>query len=450
MRLYEAEQLIEGGGATGLSPILQKDVMPTIKKVAQYLGIPMDEIHLVGSTGKKARSGDIDIAVDATYYKPQDTHKRMMAIVGDQGSYNKGFNIGSYKFPIKGDPQNGYVQVDIMFVENPEWAKFFIAAQEASRYKNAVRNALLGAVASSLDEPGIDWTLHSKSGQLIARAGRVLKMDKGLMTKYSYLPLLPSGNYRKEPKIVSQEQFQKLFPKARFTNIATSNPTEIVQMLFGDDVKPTDVSTAEKILKLIKLRFTPDKQQKIFKRASELAKDLVKKGVDIPSEITPVYEGINLKQVIEMSQQQLQDAEYIIEWLFKDLQLDIIWSAHFKQRIEGREKDVRTDELISAFKKLKEKYGAQLIAAKNTREEFVGILKDLSTDLNIPFAIDFDKEKPPNHKYHLRGITIVRKDPKRFRANISGGIELRVESTEKQQGELLRNFLYTLKQKRKE
>jgi len=135
--------------------------------------------------------------------------------------------------------------------------------------------------------------------------------------------------------------------------------------------------------------------------------------------------GVN-ESLHEMSAQDLQDAERVIEYLFKHLNLDVVWTTHFKDRIQGRESDVTKYELAGAFQKMKEKYGERLLAARENHREFVGVLKDLATELNIPFAIDFDRKNSLNNKYKLRGITIMRKDPKTFVANVSGGTELRV------------------------
>ncbi len=136
-----------------------------------------------------------------------------------------------------------------------------------------------------------------------------------------------------------------------------------------------------------------------------------------------------LRDLYEMSMQDLRDAERVIEWLFKDLKLDVVWTSHFVDRVTdqgGREADVTKFELADAFKKMKERYGDRLIKARNNHKEFVAILKDMASDLNIPFAIDFDRRTPYNNKYRLRGITIMRKDPQKFRPNVSGGTELRV------------------------
>lgn len=127
-----------------------------------------------------------------------------------------------------------------------------------------------------------------------------------------------------------------------------------------------------------------------------------------------------------MSTQELRDSEYVIEWLFKDLKLDVVWSTHFVQRVTGREQNVQKQELVAAFQKLKEKYGSRLVQAQQNHEHFVAVLKDLSSELNIPFAVHFDKENPHKHKYTLYGITIMRKPPEKFVSNASGGQDLTV------------------------
>lgn len=133
---------------------------------------------------------------------------------------------------------------------------------------------------------------------------------------------------------------------------------------------------------------------------------------------------MRIRQLYEMSLQDLKDAELAIEWLFKDLRLDVVWTNHFVQRVTGRESDVTKVELMSAFSKMKKLYGQRLQMAQHDHEHFVAVLKDLSTNLNIPFAVHFDSVGRP--KYTLSGITIMRKDPAKFHTNVSGGTELPV------------------------
>jgi hypothetical protein len=124
----------------------------------------------------------------------------------------------------------------------------------------------------------------------------------------------------------------------------------------------------------------------------------------------------------EMSARDLHDAEMVIEYLFKDLKLDVVWTTHFKERIMGREEGVSKEELIDSFRRMKQKYGDLLTRARDDQQQFTAVLKDISHELNIPFAVDFSRKY--GTKYILRGITIMRKS--NFHNNAEGGVELRV------------------------
>lgn len=133
----------------------------------------------------------------------------------------------------------------------------------------------------------------------------------------------------------------------------------------------------------------------------------------------------------EMSARDLQDATYAIEYLFKDLKLDVVWSNHFKQRVlQDREVAVQRTDVINAFSKLKAKYGDRLVKAQRDHTMFTAVLKDMSTELNIPFSIHFDREDPYKHEYKLHIITIMRKPPAQFHTNAAGGDELYVEGVD--------------------
>jgi hypothetical protein len=135
---------------------------------------------------------------------------------------------------------------------------------------------------------------------------------------------------------------------------------------------------------------------------------------------------MKLIDLFEMSTQDLRDTQRALEWLFDDLKLDVVISTHFQSRVlDNREQAVTKEEVINAFSKLKRKYGSLLVQAQHNHEHFVAVLKDMSTQLNIPFAIHFDHDNVPTYKMHL--ITIMRKNPGNFKANNAGGQDLAVE-----------------------
>lgn len=105
--------------------------------------------------------------------------------------------------------------------------------------------------------------------------------------------------------------------------------------------------------------------------------------------------------------------EQLLDRLFYPLGLDVKFTAHFIERLLGREQRVTIDEITKAFQELKSRYKTRLIAAKR-KPNYEAILKDLSNDLNIVFGIKGNQ---------LVNITIKQKDPSSFVANVRGGEE---------------------------
>ena len=138
---------------------------------------------------------------------------------------------------------------------------------------------------------------------------------------------------------------------------------------------------------------------------------------------------MRLKQFLnEMAQRDLQSLEHIVDDMFRQIGLDVYFTNHFRQRIldngrEARDTDVTPDEIYNAFKKMKMQYGSRLYDARTDPKEFIGILKDISTNLNIPFTIDYDKVHKGLHK--LTAMTLMRK--KHFVPNANGGRILTVQ-----------------------
>lgn len=274
MKLLDIGQVNEGGNATaayGVGRIKREDISGTIKYVSDLLSIPRGELHLIGSTGKLADSGDIDLGVDLNQYNPEHIDKVLKAH-GYNGKYNKGNKVGSYSIPVKGDPTNGFVQVDFMFTTNPDWAKFsYHSPGEGSRYKGAVRTVLIASAAAVINEPGTDYFEYTPTGDLSARVGRTFDLHQGLRRVHQYRPKNVAGDgYAKSMKNVSPEEFLTMHPGVNVKpgQMLNDNPEKVVKTIFGKGVTPDDVQSAEQVLHLIKTRFTPEMQKKVFKLAA--------------------------------------------------------------------------------------------------------------------------------------------------------------------------------------
>jgi hypothetical protein len=154
--------IIEGGnvfkdpqGNPRSGRINQVDIVPTVKWLETVTGLPLVK-NMLGSTGLKPTSGDLDLAIDAnktTKDQLIDTLSRYMRSNGqDPSNYIKKSGISvHFLTPIRGRPGNGFVQTDFMFVPKMDWAKFMLAGSPPnSAYKGASRNVLINSLGKAL------------------------------------------------------------------------------------------------------------------------------------------------------------------------------------------------------------------------------------------------------------------------------------------------------------
>ena len=89
----------------------------------------------------------------------------------------------------------------------------------------------------------------------------------------------------------------------------------------------------------------------------------------------------------EISHQQLNYVEDIIDALWNKLGIDVKFTKHFFDRVNDNrnEKPISVDELISLFKKEYLEYGHII---KNLNDDDEAVMKDLFSKLNLPFAIN--------------------------------------------------------------
>jgi hypothetical protein len=132
-----------------------------------------------------------------------------------------------------------------------------------------------------------------------------------------------------------------------------------------------------------------------------------------------------LRQLLEMSKIESSSLKSLIEHMFKSMvKLDVSMGMHIRnERLVDREQDVTLQEVLGVFKKARDKYGLTLFNIPPSQQSNVWILKDPASQLNIVIKISF---KPNQNKYFLEGITIMRKDPRKFGLNDKGGTKLYV------------------------
>ena len=170
--------LLEGGNVfkhADKSPATQRiarnDVATTVQWLERITGLNlMDE--MVGSTGQRDTSGDIDLAIDSNLITkeavlgilvnwckqngiPEDQIMNRRA-KGKNPAFNDGWIDQTgieihFKAPINGDVKNGLVQVDFNFLTQMAWSKFMLSAMPAdSQFKGVDRAVLFNSIGKTL------------------------------------------------------------------------------------------------------------------------------------------------------------------------------------------------------------------------------------------------------------------------------------------------------------
>jgi hypothetical protein len=160
INLLESIELMEGGNIwkdnLATKRIDRADVVPTVQFLEKITGLNLSD-NLLGSTGIKDSSGDLDIAVDANKYDKNALQAKLdnWAKSNDKTALTKKTGVSvHFRTPIKGDSKNGYIQTDFMFLNDVPFAKWSMRAP-ASFFKGAHKHIVMASVAKPL---GLKWS----------------------------------------------------------------------------------------------------------------------------------------------------------------------------------------------------------------------------------------------------------------------------------------------------
>jgi len=153
--------LTEGGnvfkdtkGAPRTQRINLADIAPTVKWLEAVTGLPLSN-NMLGSTGLKPTSGDLDLAVDSNKVAKDQLFGLLSDYVQRNGQNPNDWVAKSgssvhFLTPIRGQANTGFVQTDFMFLPKPDFSKFILRQDTNSEYKGATRNILINSMAKSL------------------------------------------------------------------------------------------------------------------------------------------------------------------------------------------------------------------------------------------------------------------------------------------------------------
>lgn len=115
---------------------------------------------------------------------------------------------------------------------------------------------------------------------------------------------------------------------------------------------------------------------------------------------------MRLYEFDQISKNEIHNLELALDILFSKLDIDVdLSSKHFFDRLNDIRNNpkISLSELSNIFKEVYQKYG-KLIKKLDNNDQ--GVLKDLATQLNIPFIIRYDDAKDLDI---LKAKTVMRK-----------------------------------------
>jgi len=155
VNLYEGGNIFKDEqGRPATTRIARDNVVPTVQWLEQLTGLNLVD-NMLGSTGRKETSGDLDLGVDATKISKDVLIQQLLRKGIDAKDIRKTGDSVHLKTPILGDPSNGYVQTDFMFSENPQFQSFSYAGTGEGEFKGVHRNILLASIAKA---QGMKWS----------------------------------------------------------------------------------------------------------------------------------------------------------------------------------------------------------------------------------------------------------------------------------------------------
>jgi hypothetical protein len=158
------------------------DIAPTVKWLEAVTGLPLAD-NMLGSTGLKPSSGDLDLAVDSTKHNKEDLVKLLSDYVSRHGEdprnwVRKSGTAVHFLTPIAGRGDTGFVQTDFMFLPKPDFSKFVLRSAQDSEYKGATRNILINSMAKSLG-----YKLNQLDGIMDRATNRLITDDPNKIAK---------------------------------------------------------------------------------------------------------------------------------------------------------------------------------------------------------------------------------------------------------------------------
>lgn len=254
--------LLESGIAIkGISKIKKENILATLdllqNNIFSPLGIQRDSWDILGSTGKKPESGDIDIAMDINRALKESNSKDLNEYAAKivkrceelgwqvNNRMNTGFKMIHIGLPIVGQ-KDQIAQVDIMTSTDMDFTRFkyFAPSITESKYKGAFRSMMIDCILKYATLAAAEDASDDEKQSYIAPDGRVYPY-----IRFQHLALSVDGLWKNVKTLKGKRGFLSNPKKDKeASKFLTSNPEEILNLLFGKNLfKVSDFNSFESI-----------------------------------------------------------------------------------------------------------------------------------------------------------------------------------------------------------
>jgi hypothetical protein len=115
------------------------DIRPTVAWLETITDLPLLD-NMLGSTGLKPTSGDLDLAIDSNRVNKEEFFNKLSQMIQQRGEdprrwVRKSGTAVHLLTPIGGRSGRGFVQTDFMFLPKPEFSKWILRSDPQSEYK---------------------------------------------------------------------------------------------------------------------------------------------------------------------------------------------------------------------------------------------------------------------------------------------------------------------------
>lgn len=240
--------LVEGGNAvSNVGPIKRENIKPTIDYLKEIVFKPLnidDSLWTceLGSVGKKDISGDIDIAINMTelmkQFNVESLNDVKQVLINQLLTYDfevtrHGNNI-HFRFPIQGDQEGEYVQIDFFPSSNLEYTKLVQYSPDSknSKYKGLHRTDLFRVLVKSVSMAAAEDATEEDKQEYIDEDGR-----KYPAVRFTHISVLDDGFFKVTKTFRGKRNnFTKHETKVKDkTSFITDDFQVILNLLFGEN-----------------------------------------------------------------------------------------------------------------------------------------------------------------------------------------------------------------------